>query len=70
MDIPGVKDQVMDNQEQAAEVQHQVIRLSHRAGQVLLQVHLHQETTAAAVAAGKAVVLADHVDIHKINGVM
>jgi hypothetical protein len=70
MDIPGVKDQVMDNQEQAAEVQRQVILLSHRAGQVLVQVHQHQEMTAAVVAAGKVAVLADHVDIHKINGVM
>jgi hypothetical protein len=62
MDIPGVKDQIMGNQEQVVEVRRQVIRLSHRAGQVLVQVHQHQEMTAAAVVAGKAAAQADHVD--------
>jgi len=57
----------MDNQEQAGEVQRQVIRLSHRAGQVLDQAHRHQEMTAVAVVAGKAAVQADLVDVNKLK---
>ena len=62
MDIPGVKDQIMGNQEQAVEVRRQVIHLSHRAERALVQVHQHQETMAAAAVAGKAAALADHVN--------
>jgi hypothetical protein len=58
----GVKDQIMNKQERAGEVQRRVILLRHRAGQVLLQVHRHLETTAAAAAAGKAAAPADHVN--------
>ena len=39
------------------EVQHQVIRRTHQAGQVLPQVHQHQETMA--VVAAKVAVPAD-----------
>jgi hypothetical protein len=52
----------MGNQEQAVEVRRQVIHLSHRAERALVQVHQHQEMTAAVVAAGKAAAQADHVD--------
>ena len=66
-----VKEQEMDNQDRAGIVQCKVIRLGHPAGQILLQVHLVQEMKAAAVAAGKAAVQADHVNsTYKINGVM
>jgi hypothetical protein len=69
-DILEVRVQVMDSQDQAGEVRHQVIRRSHRAGQVLPQLHRHQE--AVAVADAKAVVQADQaVNYNRIiNGVM
>jgi hypothetical protein len=54
--ILEVKDQVTGNLDQVDEV----IRRNHRLGQVLLQVHRHQEMMAAV--AVKAVVQADHVD--------
>ena len=54
----------MDNQDRTGIVQCKVIRLGHRAGQILLQVHLVQEIMAAADI--KAAVQADRADNNKI----
>ena len=69
VEIIEVREQAKVNLDLADEVRRQVIRGNRRPGQVLLQVHRHQEVMAAA--AVKAVAQVDRIDKTKMkNGVL